>query len=603
MDKYIVTGNDMLSLPCIREADASIMDFTFLYMGFKGLIDVKGENTPFMQPVIKINGKRKTLKDLKWDKIAYWIPTFTYEDKDVIVKGTILTSVEDRGFTVRLETLNKTEKQIKVEMGFEGAWEKTYQAINSDYEIKGGKNMWYSWYDLPVFGLIESASLFAFTFMFDLGKQVDRKIDQAEDGSYNYSYTNTQAVEGGKTGILDIFFGFGFEAVAAITSALDLSRLTFENCLERTVDFLEERIQKTGDEELDRILNYNLFFSYFFAAGRTLDTEELVLCTSRSPRYYVSAAYWDRDSLLWSFPAMLYVDEDRAKESLYYVFGRQQNNFGVHSRYIDGTVLEPGFELDELCAPVIALYNYVVRTGDKDILTEDPRFERGVMSILNKLIKKKHKDIDLYETMLYPSDDMSTYPYLTYDNVLVEKVYNAVAYLFDGIWDKAVIKTMKCSADAVRQAIEDNLIMDYNGKKIYAWSSDLRGHYKLYDEPPGSLVLLTYFGHCDETNEVYKNTVERLYAKDYKYSFKGTKFAEIGCEHNEHPWILSYGNSLLLGKVKESVDKIKMMTMDNGIACESIHEDEGYSTSGDAFATCAGYLAYTLMYALIYNKK
>jgi hypothetical protein len=30
-------------------------------------------------------------------------------------------------------------------------------------------------------------------------------------------------------------------------------------------------------------------------------------------------------------------------------------NFGVHTRYIDGTVLEPGFELDELAAPIIAL--------------------------------------------------------------------------------------------------------------------------------------------------------------------------------------------------------------------------------------------------------
>jgi hypothetical protein len=34
--------------------------------------------------------------------------------------------------------------------------------------------------------------------------------------------------------------------------------------------------------------------------------------------------------------------------------------------------------------------------------------------------------------------------------------------------------------------------------------------------------------------------------------------------------------------------------MDNGIACESVHEETGECTTGEAFATCAGFLAYAL---------
>ena len=109
--------------------------------------------------------------------------------------------------------------------------------------------------------------------------------------------------------------------------------------------------------------NTNLFFCIFFSIGVTLDTEEFVMVTSRSPRYYVSAAYWDRDSLLWSFPAILQADTALAKKMLLYVFGRQRRTIGVHSRFIDGTVLEPGFELDELMAPVLALERYVTATG------------------------------------------------------------------------------------------------------------------------------------------------------------------------------------------------------------------------------------------------
>lgn len=90
----------------------------------------------------------------------------------------------------------------------------------------------------------------------------------------------------------------------------------------------------------------------FFSTGITLDTEELVLVTSRSPRYYVSAAYWDRDSLLWSFPAILDADPDMVpkKCSPMYLADSAETLVSI-PRYIDGTVLEPGFELDEARCP------------------------------------------------------------------------------------------------------------------------------------------------------------------------------------------------------------------------------------------------------------
>lgn len=34
--------------------------------------------------------------------------------------------------------------------------------------------------------------------------------------------------------------------------------------------------------------------------------------------------------------------------------------------------------------------------------------------------------------------------------------------------------------------------------------------------------------------------------------------------------------------------------MDNGIACESVDPETGESRTGDAFATCAGFLAYAI---------
>ena len=142
----------------------------------------------------------------------------------------------------------------------------------------------------------------------------------------------------------------------------------------------------------------------------------------------MSAAYWDRDSLLWSFPTVVDADPALARRMLYYVFGRQRRNLGVHSRYIDGTVLEPGFELDELMAPVLALERYVGATGDRDCL-EDNAIRSGLTDILRTLRTKRHRSIALYETFLQPTDDVRSYPYLTYDNVLVWKALRALSSL------------------------------------------------------------------------------------------------------------------------------------------------------------------------------
>ena len=58
--------------------------------------------------------------------------------------------------------------------------------------------------------------------------------------------------------------------------------------------------------------------------------------------------------MLWSFPGLLDVDASLAREALEYALTTQLRNTGIHSRFIDGVVLEDGFRLDEAVAPIIA---------------------------------------------------------------------------------------------------------------------------------------------------------------------------------------------------------------------------------------------------------
>ena len=140
---------------------------------------------------------------------------------------------------------------------------------------------------------------------------------------------------------------------------------------------------------------------------------------------------------------------------------------------------------------------------------------------------------------------------------------------------------------------------DAEGKPYFGWSIDLNGSHDVYDEPPGSLQLLPLFGFCSLTDEVYRNTIAMIRSPEYKYSFANSPINEIGCPHAPHPWILSLANSLLCGRVEHCRAILEKISMDNGIACESVDEVTGYCTTGEAFATCAGFLCHSIREALL----
>ena len=302
--------------------------------------------------------------------------------------------------------------------------------------------------------------------------------------------------------------------------------------------------------------------------------------------------YWDRATLLWAFPAILDADPALARQILDYVFTRQRRNLGIHSRYIDGTVLEPGFELDELLAPILALASYLDQTGDADI-KEDPAVQKGLALILARLHEMRHPNIPLYETFLQPTDDEIVYPYLTYNNVLVWYALHALARLFPASYGH-----LAAQSEAVKAAIYRHcVVQDAEGQKVFAWSVDLAGRHNLYDEPPGSLQLLPYYGFCGQSDPIWRNTAALIRSPAYSYSFANSPVAEIGCAHAPYPWILSLCNSLLSGHAAQAFQELSWIEMDNGIACESVDPVTGCCTTGAAFATCAGFLCHSMKYA------
>lgn len=585
MERYLPTGSEQVSLPRVNEINAGVEDLTFLHMASRGLIDLRGgQLEPLMRPFVAQQGVEAELGGFEWSRLGYWYPRFAARAGALGLEGVILTPVGERGFGYRLRLTNNGAETVETAFGLRGQTGSAWHCVNVDKPIEGALNCYASgWSGLPVFEQMCGVPLFALAPICE--GECRAEFEPAGEG-WLWRLERTVRLAPGESAEFTAWWGLGLEEVSAVTSARELQRRGWDWELRRSLAWLAQRSLDLGDEALTRLYNTNLFFCIFFSTGRTLDTEELVLVTSRSPRYYVSAAYWDRDSLLWSFPAVLDADAAIAREMLGYVFGRQRRNIGVHSRFIDGTVLEPGFELDELMAPVLALERYVDATGDRSVLT-DPDVLRGIDGILKKLDAERAEDCELYETFLQPTDDERVYPYITYDNVLVWRALRALGRLFER-------PELTERAERVRRAIYDNCIFD----GAFAWSVDLAGGHDVYDEPPGSLLLLPYYGFCAWDDPVYLKTAEMIRSPDYTYSFAGCEIAEIGCPHAPHPWLLSIGNSLLCGRSGEALEHLRRTRLDNGIACESVDEHTGECTTGEAFATCAGFICHALRRAI-----
>lgn len=555
---------------------------------------------------------------LTWEREGDWIPHFYLEEGPLLLTGRLVCPIGERGFFYTFQVKNRSDQSFYCGLSLELAWASILHSINVTKPLSGEKVLVsQSWEDMPVLEFRapsprvalapyahESGSRFFYKKGLQALKPQGRETLLASNDTLHLQWLQSRDMKPGAVWNCHFYFGLGPDEIGAFASAREMKRAGAPALFQKTLKWLSDHRRQSKDPELEKLMNTNAFFNRFYATGTTLDTEETVALTSRSPRYYVSGAYWDRDSLLWSLPSLIEVDRDQARKVLHYVFTRQARNFGTHSRYLSGAVLEPGFELDELCAPVIGLKKYVMETNDLLFLNLSqvrealPRFEE-------ELKKWKHPKRDMYQTWLLPSDDPWPQRFITYDNVLVWRALLDLGFLYRKLNDGKNARRVESQAFLVKKTVMRYCLMKGSQGRHFAWSVDLnqKGSAMMYDEPPGSLLLLPYYEFCKATLPTWKRTRDWIYSSANPYSFKGSPFEEVGTGHAKHPWVLSAVNSLLANQKDRALAFLKKVSMDNGLACESVNEKTGEVATGEAFATCAGFLAYGLWHVMGKKKK
>jgi hypothetical protein len=598
-DDVIPTGNDWIALPAIRAGDAALMNFNVISMRYRGLIEYAGPpDQPLIKPFLSIGGVRKPLANLRWSLRDYWLPTGTMEADGVRTSITYVAPPDSRAAIVRFQVTNLGAKPVEVAPAMEVNWARTNRVTYSPEPLSGARTMSPTPIDsdMEIFNYRTDDTKFAWGFAYVGSKGV---LHEGADPGVTAQHEATLA--SGQTLDVHYLIGVGLEEYSAAYAMRVLNkridRYGIDGVIDQAAAEARRHTRTTGRGDLDRIMNRNLLFTTYYAWGRVIDTDQFVGMTSRSNRYYVSAAYWDRDALLWSFPALLDTDVERAREALGYALGTQARNIGIHSRFIDGVVLEDGFELDELVAPIVALKSYVDATGDRSVLAT---YAAQIATIERRLSAMRDPATGLYETFQDAEDEYVQKPFSVYDNVLTWRALNDLAILQNR--DDLRARAAELKAAIMKYGVRSGA-KGAGGPIFAATVSATAGDFM--DVPPGSLLKLPYLGFISQDDPLFVRTYNWLHSAHYQYSYAGQPYGLPGSYRLPFTTSWSVADHLRLkaGQAKA----LKVLTespWDGGIITEGVKPDTAKADKdGRAFATAAGYIGHTICAEFCIDRK
>lgn len=595
---FIPTGNLAVAIPEIDRADGSVRSLGVVLASCAGILSAHGGTAGLAAPFVTVDGRAVALQP-EWERDGEWIPHFTCGLATGDVEGWYLAPVDERGVVLRLRYRHTAPTPAEVTLAWRGSWDSTTVEHLRAKPVECTRGAFDdAWTGSRVVSAGTGLPLLALAWRAGSG------MDLGDDGSTTGWRASTSArVSTGEELFAEVAVGVAPESDGAAATALHLRRRGFDDLFGDTMAWLGAHRLAIDDEvggaALAAKLNTNLFFSWFYAQGDCLDTQQPVLCTSRSPRYYVCGAFWSRDAYCWTFPSLLLVDAMRAREVLVRSILAGGVRLADHALYLNGTSLYPGFELDQAAAPVLAVARYVRATGDWAVLAEP-----GLMAVLVALLERvgewRHPKWDLYATFLLPTDDPTDHPYLTTDNALLAAAFAAFADLLDGAASHDVIvaaprssETLRARAAAIRSAIGDHLVVDGPYGAMWAWACDVDGRLEVRDEPPLGLLTLPYWGVGEWDGPLHRATRSWL-ASDYEHHYPG-RFGGAGAPHFPYPSGFDLANRLLdLGASSpDPLVQFAATPMDQGLACESWDPEDGRVVTGAAMASMAGLLVWT----------
>jgi len=577
-----LTGNHWVAVPCIHPADGSVHAMGVVHRGLRGAVEfagaigfVEGGGAPLLQLGLRINDTPVDLSTsrMAWQRVSEWIPTFNAVVDTVTVRGTIFApfgkGTELPGFVYVVSFENVGDAPVTIDINPRGTLGVRQHRVTSarllddahvavavgDHVILTGAS------PLPGTALAISMS----------GAEA-RVVPHT--ASVEWSLASHLVAEPKSRVEVAIYVAAGLERDGALATLAAMRDRGWRMLAESTRAALNGLQQSTGVAAADRLTNRHLMFAYFYSVARGIDDAQLYLVRSRAPWHSDGLTVRDWDALMWSIPAVQLADPDMARELILRMCEVHGYAPGRGVNYLDGAPFHAGFSIDGAAAYAIAVDRYIAQTGD-DRIVEEPALADALYAANDDITARRHATHALYTTDVTPSGRAADLPYTLHSNAVVAEALDILRQTLD---EKTAEKIEK--GDVVRAAIVRQFAMEADNPRSYlATQIDLNGMSSSVDDPVGSAYWLPVYETLSRDDSTYRRTVRRLQDRIAPFHVATECAQLVGPE----------------GAV--ALDRLRRVTMDNGVAAEYVDE-RGDAVGNGGDASLSGLVAYTVWYAV-----
>ncbi|HET7458010.1 MAG TPA: hypothetical protein VFJ74_10160 [Gemmatimonadaceae bacterium] len=576
-----LTGNHWLSLPCIHPADGGVHAVGVVHRGARAAVEfagsadfLAGQGPALVRPALFVDGVRTELSDegIAWERALGWLPTFTCTMGSLVVRGTIFAphgrdaDMAGAVYTVGVENRGTTD--VDVAVVFEGVLGHRQERVRTPRPFDDASRVVRAGDDVVVLEGSSRPGLVALAVAADDAATVEVGGTAAAP---SFSLRRTFRVAPGGREQAAFYLAAGPERDGAVASVAVMRRRGWRELLSATREAVQALEQSTGHEAVDRLLNRNLLFAYFYAVARALDDAHYYLVRTRAPWNGRGVTVRDWEALAWTVPAVQLADPSLARELLLRACELHGYAPGQGEHYLDGTLFAPGFSLEGAASYAVATDRYIRETGD-DQIVEEPTIADTLYVSSEDLAARRDKNVPLYSTEVSPSGAPPAQPFTLHGNAVAAMALD----VFRRTLDEDTARDVE-DPEAVRAAMRRHFSVDRQGKPALAASTDLAGTSSTDDDALGSALWLPLYEALERHDSVYRRTVRG-----------------IGLE----PSLLAQQVARLVGPDANGVLQwFRRATLDGGIAAEVV-DAEGRAVGNGGDASLSGLLAATLWYAV-----
>jgi hypothetical protein len=574
-----VTGNHWIALPCVHPADGALHAIGVLHRGARAAIEfagsaefMEGRGPALLRPVLTVDGQRRELasEGIAWERALGWLPTFTCTVGTLVVRGTVFAphgrDADVAGAAYAIAVENRGTREVAVTIALEGVLGHRQMRVRTPRAFDDAHRVVRAPGEVLV---LEGAALPGLVAL-AIGADGEARIEAEEGQAPRFAIRRELRAPAGGRAEAAFYLAAGPERDGAQGTVAVMRRRGWRELLASTREALGALEQSTGVDAVDRLVNRNLLFAYFYAVGRALDDAHYYLVRTRAPWHGRGITVRDWEALTWTLPAVQLADAPLARELLLRMCELHGFAPGQGVHYLDGTLFEPGFSLEGAAGYAIAVDRYIRDTND-DQIVEEPIVADTLYLSHDDLVARRDKRVPLFATEVTPSGAPAPHPFTLHGNAVAAQALE----VFRRTLDEETARDVE-DPEAVRAALRRHFA-GTDSKAVFAASTDLAGNSSAADDPLASMLWLPLYEAVERTDSVYRRTAKAL----------GSDVESLAQQC-----------ARLLGPDGGTVlEWLRRAPLDGGLAAEQVSA-EGRATANGGDAALSGLLAYTMWYAV-----